>query len=73
MEDQETTTESPADVAPSTNNSGKNAMFISLIALAVAAFSFFAPAPSAPKADLSKIQNKIDKISKKVIKKQDFY
>ena len=71
MEDQETTTESPADVAPSTNNSGKNAMFISLIALAVAAFSFFAPAPSAPKADLSKIQNKIDKISKKVIKKQD--
>ena len=71
MEDQKTTTESPADVAPTTNNSGKNAMFISLIALAVASFGFFAPAPSAPKADVSKIQKKIDKLSKTVNKKQE--
>jgi hypothetical protein len=71
MEDQKITTESTADVAPSTNNSGKNAMIISLIALAVAAFSFFAPAPSTPKADLSKIEKKIDKVSKKAAKKQE--
>ena len=71
MEDQEITTELPTDVAPAANNSGKNAMFISLIALAVAAFGFFAPAPSAPKADLSKIQKKIDKLSKTAIKKQE--
>ena len=71
MEDQEITTELPADVAPAGNNSsGKGAMFISLIALAVAAFGFLNPAP-APKPDLSKIQKNIDKLSKKVIKKQD--
>ena len=73
MEDQEITTELPADVAPAPNSSGKGAMFISLIALAVAAFGFLnpAPAPKAPKADLSKIQKNIDKLSKKIIKKQD--
>lgn len=71
MEDQEITTELPADVAPAGNNSsGKGAMFISLIALAVAAFGFLNPVP-APKPDLSKIQKNIDKLSKKVIKKQD--
>ena len=70
MEDQEITTELPADVAPASNSSGKGAMFISLIALAVAAFGFLNPAP-APKADLSKIQKNIDKLSKKIIKKQD--
>jgi len=72
MADQKTTTESTAKVAPSTNNSGKSAMFISLIALGVASYTMLTPAPTpkAPKADLSKVHHKIDKITASVLKEQ---
>ncbi len=75
MKDQKTTTKSTENVAPSTNNSGKSAMFISLIALGVASYTMLMPeptpkAPKAPNVDLSKIQHKIDKISSSVLKDQ---
>ena len=75
MADQKTTTESTAKVAPSTNNSGKSAMFISLIALGVASYTMLTPAPTpkapkAPKVDLSKVHHKIDKITRSVLKEQ---
>lgn len=73
MKEQKTTIESPADFTPPKNNSGKSAIFISLIALGVAAFSFLTTAPSTPpvpKVDLSGIKHKIDKISSSVLKEQ---
>jgi len=72
MKDQKTTTKSTTKVAPSTNNSGKSAMFISLIALGVASYTMLTPAPTpkAPKADLSKVHHKIDKITASVLKEQ---
>ena len=75
MKDQKTTTKSTENVAPSTNNSGKSAMFIYLIALGVASYTMLMPeptpkAPKAPNVDLSKTQHKIDKISSSVLKDQ---
>jgi hypothetical protein len=69
MEEQRTTMESPADFSPPKNNSGRSAIFISLIALAVAFFNFFTPA-SAPtqNVDLGGIQDNIDAVSSSVKK-----
>jgi len=71
MEEQRTTMDSPADFSPPKNNSGRSAIFISLIALAVAFFNFFTPPPaSAPtqKVDLGGIQDNIDAVSSSVRK-----
>lgn len=67
MEEQRALMESPADFSAPKNNSGRSAIFISLIALAVAFFNFFTPA-SAPiqKVDLGGIQDNIDAVSSSV-------
>ena len=67
MEEQRAPMESPADFSAPKNNSGRSAIFISLIALAVAFFNFFTPA-SAPvqKVDLGGIQDNIDAVSSSV-------
>ena len=72
MEEQKTTMESsPADFSPPTNNNGRTAVFISLIALAVAFFNFFTPA-SAPTStqnvDLGGIEDNINAVSSSVKK-----
>ena len=72
MEEQRTTIESPADFSPPTNNNGRTAVFISLIALAVAFFNFFTPPASAPtqtqKVDLGGIEDNIKAVSSSVKK-----
>jgi hypothetical protein len=67
MEEQRAPMESPTDFSAPKNNSGRSAIFISLIALAVAFFNFFTPA-SAPiqKVDLGGIQDNIDAVSSSV-------
>ena len=69
MEEQRTAMESPADFSPPKNNSGRSAIFISLIALAVAFFNFFTPA-SIPteNIDLGGIEDNISAVSSSVKK-----
>ena len=70
MEEQKTTMESPADFSPPTNNNGRTAVFISLIAMAVAFFNFFTPPASAPtqNVDLGGIEDNINAVSSSVKK-----
>ncbi len=69
MEEQRITMESPADFSPPKNNSGRSAIFISLIALAVAFFNFFTPVSTPTQnVDLGGIQDNINAVSSSVKK-----
>lgn len=67
VEEHRAPVETPDDFSPTKNNSGRSAIFISLIALAIAFFNFFAP-PTVPtqNVDLSGIQDNIDAVSSSV-------
>ena len=67
VEEQRAPIEAPTDFSAPKNNNGRTAVFISLIALAVAFFNFFTPA-SAPtqNVDLGGIQDNIDSVSSSV-------
>jgi len=67
MEEQKTTME---PFLPPKNNNGRSALFISLIALAVAFFNFFTPPASAPtqNVDLGGIEDNINAVSSNVKK-----
>ena len=69
VEEQRAPIEPPADFSAPKNNNGRTAVFISLIALAVAFFNFFTPPPAAAPAksvDLGGIQDNIDAVSSSV-------
>ena len=68
VEEQRAPIEAPTDFSAPKNNNGRTAVFISLIALAVAFFNFFTPPASAPtkNVDLGGIQDNIDAVSSSV-------